>query len=152
MILCTSLVPSQGKIQVLRCDFRLAGRHIRRHNFRLLVLRMRMQFRLGCRLPCLWLEKMSETSVKIIKNEVRCRDDTVPKTVDTRKHCKVGLRACNNFRNPLPTSLFFGVTEDCCMLSTLPCSAFLYLQFLARCHPYILLDFYTCILYMKMCM
>ena len=24
------------------------------------------------------------------------------------------------------------------MLSTLPCSAFLYLQFLARCHPYIL--------------
>ena len=36
------------------------------------------------------------TSVKIIKNEIRCRDDTVPKTVDKRKHCKVGLRACNN--------------------------------------------------------
>ena len=31
---------------------------------------------------------MSETSVKIIKNEIRCRDDTVPKTVDTRSHCK----------------------------------------------------------------
>ena len=28
------------------------------------------------------------TSVKIIKNEVGCRDDTVPKTVDTRRHCK----------------------------------------------------------------
>ena len=28
------------------------------------------------------------TSVKIIKNEVGCRDDTVPKTVDTRKHCE----------------------------------------------------------------
>ena len=27
-------------------------------------------------------EKMSGTSVKIIK----CRDDTVPKTVDTRRH------------------------------------------------------------------
>ena len=25
------------------------------------------------------------TSVKIIKNEVGCRDDTVPKTVDTRR-------------------------------------------------------------------
>ena len=55
-------------------------------------MRIHKQFRLGCRLPCLWLEKMSETSVKIIKNEVRCRDDTVPKTVDTRKHCKVGMQ------------------------------------------------------------
>ena len=27
------------------------------------------------------------TSIKIIKNEVGCRDDTVPKTVDTRRHC-----------------------------------------------------------------
>ena len=154
MILCiqTSLVPSQGKIQVLRCNFHLAGRHIRRHNFRLLHPRTYVvsehhnlhiphvhahAIQTRCRLPCLWLEKMSETSVKIIKNEVRCRDDTVPKTVDTRKHCKVGLRACN----PLPTSLFFGVAEDCCMLSTLPCSAFLYLQLLARCHPYILFHF-----------
>ena len=34
------------------------------------------------------------------KNEVRCRDDTVPKTVDTRRHCKVGLRACNNLLQP----------------------------------------------------
>ena len=30
----------------------------------------------------------SYTSVKIIKNEVGCRDDTVPKTVDTRRHCE----------------------------------------------------------------
>ena len=28
------------------------------------------------------------TSVKIIKNEIGCRDDTVPKTVDTRRHCE----------------------------------------------------------------
>ena len=40
------------------------------------------------------------TSVKIIKNEIRCRDDTVPKTVDTRSHCKVWLRACNNLPQP----------------------------------------------------
>ena len=33
-------------------------------------------------------KKISETSIKIIKNEVGCRDDTVPKTVDTRRHCE----------------------------------------------------------------
>ena len=26
------------------------------------------------------------TSVKIIKNEVGCRDETVPKTIETRRH------------------------------------------------------------------
>ena len=36
----------------------------------------------------LMTEKMSGTSVKIIKNEVGCRDDTVPKTVETRRHCE----------------------------------------------------------------
>ena len=33
----------------------------------------------------LMAEKMSGTSVK---NEVGCRDDTVPKTVETRRHCE----------------------------------------------------------------
>ena len=28
------------------------------------------------------------TSLKIIKNEVGCRDDTVPKPVETRRHCE----------------------------------------------------------------
>ena len=28
------------------------------------------------------------TSIKIIKNDVGCRDDTVPKTVDTRRYCE----------------------------------------------------------------
>ena len=32
--------------------------------------------------------KMSGTSVKIIKNEVGCRDETVPKTIETRRHCE----------------------------------------------------------------
>ena len=50
---------------------------------------------------------MSETSVKIIKNEIRCRDDTVPKTVGTRSHCKVWLRACNNLPQPPPYILVF---------------------------------------------
>ena len=49
---------------------------------------------------------MSETSVKII---IRCRDDTVPKTVDTRSHCKVWLRAYNNLPQPPPyISVFWG--------------------------------------------
>ena len=42
------------------------------------------------------------------KNEIRCRDDTVPKTVDTRSHCKVWLRACNNLPQPPPYILVFG--------------------------------------------
>ena len=67
------------------------------------VIQIRVSFAIGS----LWLEKMSETSVKIIKNEVRCRDDTMPKTVDTRKHCKVGLRACNNLPQPPPYIFVF---------------------------------------------
>ena len=39
-------------------------------------------------LAILMAEKMSRTSVKIIINEVGCRDDTVPKTVETRRHCE----------------------------------------------------------------
>ena len=40
------------------------------------------------------------TSIKIIKNEVGCRDDTVPKTGDTRRHCEVELTVCNNLPQP----------------------------------------------------
>ena len=54
---------------------------------------------------------MSETNVK----EIGCRDDTVPKTVETREG-KEDLEHATIFRNPLPTSLFLGVVEDCCML------------------------------------
>ena len=84
------------------------------------------------------------TSVKIIKNEIRYRDDTVPKTVDTRSHCNGWLRAYNNLQQPQNMRCREGVAEDCCILSTIPCSGFLYLQFSARCHPYILFHFYTC--------
>ena len=54
---------------------------------------------------CLDDIKFTYTSVKSIKNEVRCRDDTMPKTVDTRKHFKVGLRACNNLQQPRKTKM-----------------------------------------------
>ena len=39
-------------------------------------------------LAILMAEKMSGTSVKIIKNAVGYRDDTVPKTVEIRRHCE----------------------------------------------------------------
>ena len=70
------------------------------------------------------------------KNQVGYRDDTVPKTGDTRR---VELTVCNNLPpTPLPTSHFLGVAEDCCILSTLPHSAFLTSYFIFN-------DFYTCI-------
>ena len=43
---------------------------------------------------------MHAPSLYKCKNEIRCRDDTVSKTVDTRSHCKVWLRACNNLPQP----------------------------------------------------
>ena len=52
-----------------------------------------------------------------------------------------------SFATPLRTSRCLGAAEDCSMLSTIPCSAFLYLQCLAQCHPYILFHFYTCTMY-----
>ena len=43
---------------------------------------------IGMSMPSLHRETTEYTSVKIIKNEVRCRDGTVPKTVETRRHCE----------------------------------------------------------------
>ena len=45
--------------------------------------------------------KQLQVYTKIIKNEVGCRDDTVPKTGDTRRHCEVELTVCNNLPQPL---------------------------------------------------
>ena len=54
------------------------------------------------------------------------------------------MRACKIFRNTIPTSHFSGLQKIvACSQPYIPCSAFLYLQFLAPCHPNILLDFYT---------
>ena len=57
------------------------------------------------------------------------------------------MRACNNLPQPNPYVLVFGGCGRLLHALTPPRSAFLYLQFLAQCHPYILLHFYTCILY-----
>ena len=43
--------------------------------------------------------------LQVIKNGVGCRDDTVPKTVDIRRHCEVDLRACNNLSQPQKTKM-----------------------------------------------
>ena len=59
---------------------------------------------------------LNPTSVKIIKNEIGCRDDTVPKTVETRRHCEVDLEHATIFRNPQKQRCREGVAEDCCML------------------------------------
>ena len=88
-----------------RDDFRLDRRHFiliarKRHNFRftsrvrtymlarIYYVRVIIIISLRARVKAKPGEKISETSIKIIKNEVGCRDDTVPKTVDTRRHCK----------------------------------------------------------------
>ena len=71
------------------------------------------------------------------RNEVRCRDDTVPKTVDTRRHCEEEWEHATIFRNPIPTSLVLGGCRIFLHAFTPSRSDFLYIQFLAWCHPYI---------------
>ena len=68
----------------------------------------------------------------------------MPKT-RYKKALQGGVRACNNLPQPNPYILVFGGCGRLLHALTPPRSAFLYLQFLARCHPYILLHFYTCI-------
>ena len=50
------------------------------------------QVSLNCVVMLCILEGVSKfvyhTSVKIIKNEIGYRDDTVPKTIETRRHCE----------------------------------------------------------------
>ena len=61
-----------------------------------------------------------------------------------KKTLQGGVRACNNLPQSNPYILVFGGCGRLLHALTPPRSAFLYLQFLARCHPYILLHFYTC--------
>ena len=131
----------------LRCDFRVIERHFtvrcampaghgtaraiayraRICAYRQFTRIIRMRVRTWVRVPShralksqrLSLHKNCKTSIKIIKNEIGCRDDTVPKTVGTRRHCEEDGEHATIFRNPLPTSRFLGVAEDCCMLSIL---------------------------------
>ena len=50
----------------------------------------------------------------------------MPKTVDTRMHCEVGLRDATIFHNLKAPKCRDGVVEYCCMLSTLPRSVYSY--------------------------
>ena len=68
---------------------------------------------------CCSLLLVLTTSIKIIKNEIGCRDDTVPKTVGTRRHCEEDGEHATIFRNPQKARCREGVAEDCCMLSIL---------------------------------
>ena len=43
--------------------------------------------------------------------------------VDTSRHCKKGLRACNNIPQPQKIRFRDRIVDDCCMLTTLPCGA-----------------------------
>ena len=38
--------------------------------------------------------------IQVIKNEIGCRDDTMPKTVGTRRHCEEDGDHATIFRNP----------------------------------------------------
>ena len=92
-------------------------------------------------------KKNCKTSIKIIKNEIGCRDDTVPKTVGTRRHCEEDGEHATIFRNPLPTSRFLGAAEDCCMLSILlavPSCTYSFWHGVIPTSYFIFNDFYTC--------
>ena len=95
--------------------------------------------------------KMSETSVK---NEIIsvfgvaenfCMLSIIPCRglilVSTVFGTVSSLHLISDFYTCKKTRCREGVAEDCCMLSTISCSGFLYLQFLVRCHPYILFHF-----------
>ena len=83
------------------------------------------------------------------KNEVGCRDDTVPKTADMKKTLRGRVRACNNLPQPNPYILFLGVAEDCCMLSlflAVPSCICSFWHGVIPTFYFILNNFYTCII------
>ena len=129
-----SFFPLEGRILVLRCDchcelvdghnyFNVTtsvsrpGRRIDVHAHIYIPIRSSA----SASLPCIsgWEKR---TSIKMKKDN---KDDTVSKTSDTRP-CEVGVRVCNNFPQPPLYISFWGVTEDCCILSLLSDRAFLY--------------------------
>ena len=87
------------------------------------------------------------TSIKIIKNEVGCRDDTVPKTADTRRHCEAEWEHATIFRNPQKLRCRDWVAEDCCMLSlrlAVPSCICSFWHGVIPTSYFIFNDFYTC--------
>ena len=100
-------------------------------------------------LAILMAEKMSGTSVKIIKNEVGCRDDTVPllKQEGTARRIESMQQSS---ATPSLHLWFLGVAEDCCMLSILLAVPSCFNSFWHGVIPtsyFIFNDFYTCYIY-----
>ena len=96
----------------------------------------------------LMAEKMSGTSVKIIKNEVGCRDDTVPKTVESTARRIESMQQSS--ATPSLHLWFLGVAEDCYMLSILLTVPSCFNSFWHGVIPtsyFIFNDFYTCNIY-----
>ena len=94
----------------------------------------------------LYMYMVYYTSIKIIKNEVGCRDDTMSKTVDIRRHARRIESMQQSSATPQNRDVGIGLRKivACSHSSS---RAFLYLQFLAWCRHYILLHFYTCFFY-----
>ena len=96
----------------------------------------------------LMAEKMSGTSVKIIKNEVGCRDDTVPKLLKQEGTARRIESMQQSSATPSLHLWFLGVAEDCCMLSILLAVPSCFNSFWHGVIPtsyFIFNDFYTCI-------
>ena len=77
------------------------------------------------------------------KNEVGCRDDTVPKTVDTRRHCEEEREYATIFHNPQNRCRDL-VVEDCFILSLLLAVPSCIYSFWHGVIPTSYFDFYTC--------
>ena len=78
----------------------------------------------------------------VYKYEIGCRDDTVPKTVDTKGTARRSESMQQSSATPKNQDVGIGLRK----IVAYSRSAFLYLQFLAQCHPYILLcDFFNTI-------
>ena len=68
----------------------------------------------------LYNSKRSSHNCYKYKNEVGCRNDTVPKTVDTRMPCTVESRVCNNLPQPPKPRCREGVAY-CAVCSCVTC-------------------------------
>ena len=99
-------------------------------------------------LAILMAEKMSGTSVKIIENEVGCRDDTVPKLLKQEGTARRIESMQQSSTTPSLHLWFLGVAEDCCMLSILLAVPFYFNSFWHGVIPtsyFIFNDLYTCV-------
>ena len=107
-------IPLEGRIQVLSCDIpwrpsvSRSGRQIDAHSHEHNYTSPSRAYHVWAP-PCLWLGKMSKTSVKMKKN------DTMPKLIDTRSlRGRSESMQQSSATHSLRPSRFCGVGEDCC--------------------------------------